>query len=452
MLKKHYILFLLFVACSVAIADARSGLAQANDADPPDADAVVLTADAEQQPTERVLIYFRVGYRYVNPNIRDNAARLKEIIELINSKYRDGKLLRVSVTAGASPDGNTRANIRLARNRVESLASYIVSNTVVPTALVEKRTLDVNWDGLRNQVEASDIEGREDILAIIDTRDALRRDSEGKLIDNRKQRLMSLRGGVPYNIMKQRFFPDLRSGAVIAIYEKPVVKPDTLPADTLRATVAEPEPAEEMLCDTVCGTITAVYEQPVVAEEPAEPVSAAVLPDYVFIPQLRLKTNAVGLAMLISNIGVEIDLNEHLSVNVPIYYSGVNYFSHKVKFRIFGMQPELRFRPAADSRFFAGVHLGFAYYNFATGGRWRIQDRDGNTPCWGGGINLGYRHPLTDDGRWNVEFSVGAGVYDARYDRFHNVHNGALESTRHKVFVGVDNVAISFSYSFNLKK
>ena len=65
---------------------------------------------------------------------------------------------------------------------------------------------------------------------------------------------------------------------------------------------------------------------------------------------------------------------------------------------------------------------------------------------------MGYRLPLDEDERWNVEFTAGAGVYDMNYDRFYNVPNGALESTNRKIFFCLDNVAVSFSYSFDLKK
>ena len=55
-------------------------------------------------------------------------------------------------------------------------------------------------------------------------------------------------------------------------------------------------------------------------------------------------------------------------------------------------------------------------------------------------------------GRWNVEFSLGAGVYKAYYDKFRNERNGVRSSTVRKTFIGLDNAAVSFSYMFDLKK
>ena len=54
--------------------------------------------------------------------------------------------------------------------------------------------------------------------------------------------------------------------------------------------------------------------------------------------------------------------------------------------------------------------------------------------------------------RWEMEFTLGGGVYDVWYDRFYNEKNGPKEGSYHTTFVGIDNVSVTFSYSFDLKK
>lgn len=99
------------------------------------------------------------------------------------------------------------------------------------------------------------------------------------------------------------------------------------------------------------------------------------------------------------------------------------------------------------------MHFGVASYNFAvSSGKWRIQDQGGNTPALGGGISVGYRMPFCRNKRFLLEFSIGAGAYRAHYDKFYNERNGAYHSTVHDTYIGIDNVAVSFSYMFNLKK
>lgn len=58
--------------------------------------------------------------------------------------------------------------------------------------------------------------------------------------------------------------------------------------------------------------------------------------------KLTIKTNIAGLALLIGNAAVEVDLSRHLSFNLPVYYSALDYFKPTVKFRTLAVQPELR--------------------------------------------------------------------------------------------------------------
>ena len=54
-----------------------------------------------------------------------------------------------------------------------------------------------------------------------------------------------------------------------------------------------------------------------------------------------------------------------------------------------------------------------------------------------------------------VEFSLGAGVYSRHYDKFHNTPRtkvGLMIESIKKTYWGIDQAAVSFSYSFDLKK
>lgn len=176
------------------------------------------------------------------------------------------------------------------------------------------------------------------------------------------------------------------------------------------------------------------------------------MPEQAWIPRIQVKTNAIGWVMMVANASVEIDLSRRFSINLPFYYSGLDYFTRRAKFRILATQPELRFWFAEKRRVFVGAHFGVASYNFALGGKWRIQDHNGTSPALGGGISAGYKIPFTRNERFCMEFSAGAGVYKAHYDKFNNEKNGAFDSTVRKTFIGLDHAAVSFSYSFDLKK
>jgi hypothetical protein len=160
--------------------------------------------------------------------------------------------------------------------------------------------------------------------------------------------------------------------------------------------------------------------------------------------------------MAIANIAGEVDLAKHWSFTLPIYYSAWDYFKATVKFRTFAVQPEFRYWPSAENNgFFTGAHFGLAYYNFAFNGAYRYQDHNRNTPSIGGGISVGYRLPISKSSPWQVEFSVGAGVYSRHYDKFHNTprtKDGLIIETVRKPYWGIDQAAVSVSYSFDLKK
>lgn len=171
---------------------------------------------------------------------------------------------------------------------------------------------------------------------------------------------------------------------------------------------------------------------------------------------LTFKVNAAAAAMLITNATFELEW-KRWSVQLPLYYSNLDYFSHRVKFRTFALQPSLRYWFAPDrvvghTGFFVGVHYGMAWYNVALGGSDRFQDHKGRTPAIGGGIEGGWRTDIGRSGHWKLELSLGVGAYKARYDRIENKHSGVLKAYRNKTFVGIDHVAVSVGYTLDLKK
>lgn len=166
-----------------------------------------------------------------------------------------------------------------------------------------------------------------------------------------------------------------------------------------------------------------------------------------------LKTNIPAWAMLWTNIAAEFDCAPHWSVQLPVYYSGFNYFSSRRKFRTLAIVPEVRYWFSDSNQgWFAGVHLGMAYYNVAFGGDFRYQDHNRRTPAIGGGVNFGYRLNISSNRLWRLEFSLGAGVYRLDYDKFSNEDNGLLMGRCKKTFAGIDNAAVSLCYTFDLSK
>lgn len=189
------------------------------------------------------------------------------------------------------------------------------------------------------------------------------------------------------------------------------------------------------------------------------PLPDTVVPaaDAGWIRHLHLKTNAVGWGMAIANVAVEVDLVRHWSFTLPIYFSAWNYFKSTIKLRTFVVQPEVRYwLSGRNDGFFAGAHFGMAYYNIAFAGAYRYQDYSRESPALGGGVSVGYRLPIGKSNHWRLELALGAGAYALHYNKFFNTpdtKDGALlDGSVRKTFIGIDRVAVSFVYTFDLKK
>ena len=172
-----------------------------------------------------------------------------------------------------------------------------------------------------------------------------------------------------------------------------------------------------------------------------------------FINKIYVKSNLVALGGAVANAAVEFDLAEHWSFNFPVYYSAWDYFRQTVKFRTFAIQPEVRYWFSNENQgLFTGAHFGMAYYNLAVDGKYRYQDHNRKSPALGGGLSLGYRFPVSNDGHWNLEFSLGAGIYHAYYDKFENTpqtSNGLMTGSYKKTYVGLDQASVSICYMFD---
>ena len=400
---------------------------------------------------DSICIYYRTGYRYVEPGFRDNRKELDRFIASVRQAAKKRQAARIVIQSGASPDGTNQANERLSQRRADSVASYICRHASIPDAYVEKQAIGIAWERLRRQVAASDMPYREEVLDVLDHTPLWSFDKQGRVIGSRKKALMDLRGGVPYRYMYQHLFPDLRCSLVAMLYvqeKEETTENDSTPACPLPP--ADSLPATAPVPGAVDGDSLETDTLPRSATE--ETAMLQPMPEQAWIPRIQVKTNAIGWVMMVANASVEIDLSRRFSINLPFYYSGLDYFTRRAKFRILATQPELRFWFAGKRRVFVGAHFGVASYNFALGGKWRIQDHNGTSPALGGGISAGYKIPFTRNERFCMEFSAGAGVYKAHYDKFNNEKNGAFDSTVRKTFIGLDHAAVSFSYSFDLKK
>lgn len=375
---------------------------------------------------DSVKVYFRQGKSAFDPVFQDNVWRLAELSNKVKQLQLDSlaRVERVEVIGSASPEGSDEVNRRLTQERARAILEYLRPHLRFDESNFEVAFNQLDWDFLEALVrEDSRVPQRDEVLRLIGGRD---------LAGLKKMQSA-------WNYMLQNLFPEMR--ATVVAFEYMALESELKKA----AGIVEPEVV-------------------VVPEEP-KPEPVAVIPplpddDEAFSLDLSedrpwsfyLKTNFLSWALLEANLGIEFEMGRHFSFSIPVYYTALDWFDIRTKFRVAGTQPELRywFRDNFSGPFLA-AHGTFGYYNVALSNQeYRIQDRDGKHPAYGGGLNFGWKFRL-DPGRadrWGLELSLGAGYLHLDYDRFYNVENGRYASSAVRDYFGPDHASVALTYRF----
>lgn len=393
---------------------------------------VLCTPLGAQELRENINVYYERNYSTVNPDFCDNEQRMKLFADSMQHIISDttNRVHRVEIISSASPEGYVRKNERLALKRGEAARQFLLKYLHIEDSLFVFESRNDDWGTLAQMVtsESHNIPNRKEVLDIITSTTY---DGE-EAIDPRNKMLTQYNQGRAWHYMNHHIFPELRIARINVIYT-PLATPLTTELSRL----------------STGATLHTPYRVDAIA---------LVMPERIDLGSLYVKTNVPALGLLMLNAAVEYSFpGDHISINLPIYYSAVDYFSETSNFRIFSIQPEFRYwipRTGVNNTrgLFVGAHLGISYFNFAWDGEYRYQDHQGTSPAWGGGIGLGYALPLTLNNDWFIELSVGAGVYDIYYDRFYNVHNGKYVDTTRKVYWGLDQLTLSIAYRIDLFK
>ncbi len=399
-----------------------------------------------QESRTEIFVDFRVNNTHIDLAYGSNAERIEEITTVLRGILNDTTVdvLSLSFCGTASPEGSYQLNKKLARGRLEALEKMVRSKIVVPDSIITKDSEYIPWNYLAKMVEESDISHKEEILGILNGESGIVDYHNGQHIDSRILKLRDLNNGKIWSEMNRRFFSRMRNACVVFVTFKHASPPP----------VVNPEPIIEEVEDPV-DTVGIVELGSIIVD--TVPDTAPIVEEWC--RKLYVKTNALGWGLTIANAAVEIDLRKRWSFSLPVYYSAWDYFTSTVKFRTLAFYPEARYwfseKDSRNDGWFAGVHFGLAYYNIATDGERRTQDHGGHSPALGGGLSVGYRLPISRNKCWNMEFSIGAGVYKLHYDKFRNTpdyRDGLLVSTEKKTYIGIDQASVSFSYTFDLKR
>jgi hypothetical protein len=138
------------------------------------------------------------------------------------------------------------------------------------------------------------------------------------------------------------------------------------------------------------------------------------------LPRWNIKTNLLWDLTGTVNLGVELRLGGHTSLDVPFNYNSWS-FTEERKWKHIMVQPELRLWPKEtfDGHFF-GIHAHAAEYNVGglPSGPFSKYMNENRFEGWlaGAGVSYGYRWNFTH--HWALEATIGLGYAYLDYDRF----------------------------------
>lgn len=414
---------------------------------------------SSQETKREFSVDFRINSIEIDPLYNDNSQVIKELKEYISTLSQDTTIIisDLSLSAFASPEGTETINTRMVRGRLNAIENLVLNNIDIPDSIITRNEQHLSWRDLELKIQESNLYRKGDVLTIID--EILDLESKKTPYNRSVLKLKALENGNIWEEIDHRFFNRMRSASVIfSTKEKEIVNQEIVQKDSTIVAIVEKELAiedapvvpvvpvkieEEMIIDTNISLMTSKPE--------IVPMTEDEIGDWH--QGLYLKTNVLGLGLAMVNTAVEIDLMQHLSLTLPIYYSVWNYFKQTIKFRTLMTQPELRYWLSENNEgLFVGAHFVLAQYNIAVDGNYRYQDHDTKTPSLGGGISLGYRMPISKNNKWSIEFMIGGGVYGLHYDTYYNVEDGKYIDTNKKTYCGIDNAAINITYKFDLNR
>ena len=388
-----------------------------------------------------IYVDFRVNSTTIDKNYRNNSTVLKRVDSLFTELKGDTTITIESVefSGSASPEGNASTNSRLSQARMNAVEKFVRSNISFPDDIVTHNDRYIDWGHLIELIEADPtLPMRDEVLAIIRTEYPNAKDYRGQVIDGRIPELKALDNGAIWRELLQRYFVQMREGAVIMnTYIDVPIEPEV---------VEEEEPEEEYV----------YYPDPADEEEYAIDDMGAYDTNfeakYQKNPLISVKTNLMAYSTLIPNVGVEVRITPRLSFEITGLYSPYNLFVHDFKTRVLAMKPEIRYWWGESLRkgHFVGIHLPVAGFNIQLNEDFRYQDP--NHALWGVGLNYGYAMLIGKRQNWSLDFTIGFGYMDVKYDVYEGVRNGKYVRTEEKHYFGPTRVGINLSYIINKQK
>lgn len=165
------------------------------------------------------MITYPLAKSVVDTTFGDNAAVLRRTLDLFKEIEEDSlrTLIGVTFCGTASPEGTSRINRKLSRERMLALEEYVRSRVDIPDSMVTYNDGYIPWDWLGTKVEESCMRYKEDVLAVIRDSVLASKYLNDFNSDPRTHRLQKIRDGIPWTEISVRWFEEMRSASAIVL-------------------------------------------------------------------------------------------------------------------------------------------------------------------------------------------------------------------------------------------
>lgn len=407
--------------------------------------AFIFPAYGQMSPCDSVIIRFDFNSSTVSGS--SASGDLEQFIESVKSSYNDGRLQQVTISGSSCLIGTNVSCTATALRRAENLRDYIIRHSGIPAGLVTITEAGIDWNMLAALVREDPGTPKGDIVVktITDTPLWIF-DSDNHVVDGRKKQMMEIYYGRSFVYMRKHFFSDMRYASAYLFCnaeEQETAAP--MPAGQKTALEEEEivEETDAFAPETTAAEVsedidTAAYSEPATVAISTTPVRKEMTWEG---SKVWLKTNIPYWALVVANLGVEVRLSDHWSLDIPVMYSPYT-IAPTYRFRIFAVQPSARYwlKPDMTGHFF-GIHATGGMFNISVNDTQRFQDING---AWGGGIDYGYA--LKFSKHWGMEFNIGIGYLWSRYETFYNIENGVSYNEATLNYFGITRLGISLIY------
>lgn len=210
--------------------------------------AQVRTEDVEKS----VKVRFRLGEATLDENYLDNKAALKQFADEVKLYYNDpsAKFGQIQILSGTSPEGSKQINERLAKQRAQSIVSWI-NREIKANVGFRVEVLGVDWDKLIELVENDpNVPYRNEVLNVLKTTPVVTI-KNGVEQNVRFNALRWMHNGESYKYINAKYFPELRFAAARcefwreSIPELKISEPLAFPAEGGKGTVTFEKSAQD---------------------------------------------------------------------------------------------------------------------------------------------------------------------------------------------------------------